>query len=155
MNILRQQRRNGGNRGGGSRQGGAGGGALTRSGVLVRGACNEAPTVASVIVVEVAEATEVTEAFRFIARGCLILSCTRSSSAEEGEAVGRQEVVEREVADCVTATLALPVVWWSLTFALLKGATPPTEGVESVLENEVRPGLYRNRQTRNRGVKTS
>ena len=58
------------------------------------------------------------------------------------EAVGRREVAEREVADCVTATLALPVVWRSLTFAVLEGAAPPTEGVESVLENEVLRGLF-------------
>ena len=50
--------------------------------------------------------------------------------------------MEREVADCVTATLALPVVWWSLTFAVLEGVAPPTEGMESVLENEVRRGFF-------------
>ena len=51
-------------------------------------------------------------------------------------------MAERKVADCVTATLALPVVWWSFTFAVLKGAAPPTEGVESVFENEVRRDLF-------------
>ena len=41
-----------------------------------------------------------------------------------------------------TAILALPVVWWSLTFAVLEGAAPRTEGVESVLKNEVRRVLF-------------
>ena len=76
MNILRQQRGKGGNRGGGSRQGGAGGGTLTRSGALVRGTCNEASAVVSVVVVEVAGVTEKAEIFTFVARRRLILSPT-------------------------------------------------------------------------------
>ena len=51
-------------------------------------------------------------------------------------------MAEREVADCVTVTLALSVVWCSFTFAVLKGATPPTKGVESSVENKVRRGLF-------------
>ena len=121
---------------------------------LVRGACNEAPAVVSVVLVEVAWGTEVAEAFTFVARRRLILSPTqeaRSRSAEECEAVGRREVAEREFADSVTATLVLPVVWWSFTFAVLKGATPPIEGVELVLENEVGRGLFTVTDRRERG----
>ena len=68
----------------------------------LEGACNEAPAV-----------VEVAETFTFVAKRRLIWSPTRearSSSAEEGEAVGRREMAEREVEDCVTATLALSVV---------------------------------------------
>ena len=111
----------------------------------LEGACNKAPAVVSVVIVEVAEGTEVTEAFAFVARRRLILSPTqraRSSSAEECETAGRRKMAQREIADCVTVTLALLVVWWSLTFAVLKGAAPPTEGVESVLENEVQRDLF-------------
>ena len=75
----------------------------------------------------------------------------RSSSAEECEAVGRQELAELKVADCVTANLALPVVWWSLAFAVLEGAASPTKGV-SARERGTAWSLYRNRETRNRGA---
>ena len=94
MNILRQQRGKSGNRGGGSRQEGTGGGALTRSGALVCGAYNEAPAAVSVVVVEIARGTEITEAFIFVARRRFILSLTGEarSNLVEGEAVGRQEV---------------------------------------------------------------